>query len=567
MVGSRRVGGFAMSQLGADAIVRELAKVGIAVKREWVSACVAHLERSDARFATMPLNHRVNECYLQFLEADMHLAGSGCLPAAEGSVASTRDGQLSGRFVLQADEAVNVGASFNDRYAEKPAKVDRTLKLSLTDGVTRVVAYEYRPVAQLGVHMPAGCKIAIADARVRDGALFLQPENVTTLGGYVERLEAARRRAVDEWRQPNRPKLGAGARGVAERGGREAAVRAAATSGFGFDGGDRAGGASEHVEGAQGAERRTAGVPSVVPPASETTTEETTAAAAAAAAEEAAATEARAAMEAAAAAVKAAEEAAAPVEAEPAAPAGRIKRKRNVRIDDSDEDPTQTPKPPPTTQPSQPSRLGTRRSSAAAAAAAAPPPAAARGAPPASDVSSAGRPSPPPRWALQLCAKDGGDPFTYVAAVASLRRSEPPPPPGASARSNVVVLHGWMSAVGTPRRRDGGVAIAVRVQDGTGSMAAELPHDACLRIMGASDQEWRGMDESTRREKEGFLRRYLLGFMGKVAARVSAHDDGAPARVTKIFGPADRFEPRTTRLLGMRCEKLKSKRASAGATG
>ena len=129
-----------------------------------------------------------------------------------------------------------------------------------------------------------------------------------------------------------------------------------------------------------------------------------------------------------------------------------------------------------------------------------------------------------------------------------------------------------MSAVGTPRRRDGGVSIAVRVQDGTGSMAAELPHDACLRIMGTSDAEWRGMDESTRGEKEGFLRRYLTGFMGKVAARVSAHDDGAPARVTKIFGPADRFEPRTTRLLGMRCDKLKSnaagaKRGSASATG
>ena len=556
-----------MSQLGVDAIVRELAKVGIALKREWVSACVAHLERSDARFATMPLNHRVNECYLQFLEADMHLAGSGCLPAAEGSVASTRDGQLSGRFVLQADEAVDVGASFNDRYAEKPAKVDRTLKLSLTDGVTRVVAYEYRPIAQLGVHVSAGCKMAVVDARVRDGALFLQPENVTTLGGVVERLEAARRRAVDEWRQPNRPKLGAGARGGVERGGREAAVRAAATSGFGLDdgGGGCAGGAAEHAGGAEYADRRNAGVPSV----------ETAAEA------EAAATEARAAMEAAAAAVKAAGEVAeaaapfaveAPVSsaapdaaaapdpaAEPAAPVGRIKRRRIVRIDDSDEDPTQTPKPPPTTRPSQPSRLGTRRSSSAAAADAPPP-------------AHAGPPSPPPRWALQLCAKDGGDPFTYVAAVASLRRSEPPPPPGASARSNVVVLHGWMSAVGTPRRRDGGVSIAVRVQDGTGSMAAELPHDACLRIMGTSDAEWRGMDESTRREKEGFLRRYLTGFMGKVAARVSAHDDGAPARVTKIFGPADRFEPRTTRLLGMRCDKLKSnaagaKRGSASATG
>ena len=370
-----------MSQLGVDAIVRELAKVGIALKREWVSACVAHLERSDARFATMP-PEPPRERVLPAVPRGGHATSPArdASPRRRESVASTRDGQLSGRFVLQADELIDVGASFNDRYSEKPAKVDRTLKLSLTDGVTRVVAYEYRPIAQLGVHVSAGCKIAVVDARVRDGALFLQPENVTTLGGVVERLEAARRRAVDEWRQPNRPKLGAGARG-GRRTRRQRSRRSApaATSGFGLDdgGGGRAGGAAEHAgvpsmptEGTQGCRawrRRRRRKPRR--------------------------RRARAAMEAAAAAVKAAGEvaeaaapfaieapvsSAAPDAAAGAGPGGRTRgarrtnqtqtnrpHRRQRRGSDAD---AQAPADDATV--SSPSRLGTRRSSSAAADAA-----------------------------------------------------------------------------------------------------------------------------------------------------------------------------------------------------
>jgi hypothetical protein len=37
-----------------------------------------------------------------------------------------------------SDEVLNVGASFNDRYTEKRAGPDRSLRLHLTDGVTRV---------------------------------------------------------------------------------------------------------------------------------------------------------------------------------------------------------------------------------------------------------------------------------------------------------------------------------------------------------------------------------------------------------------------------------------------
>ena len=118
-----------------------------------------------------------------------------------------------GRFVLQCDEILNVASSFHDRYSEKRAGDDRTLKLSMTDGKQRVVGYEYRPCDSLHVLAPAGMKVAVTDAEVgADGFLYLRPENVTVLGGSVPRLEDARRRVVTKWSEPNRP-AGGGATG------------------------------------------------------------------------------------------------------------------------------------------------------------------------------------------------------------------------------------------------------------------------------------------------------------------------------------------------------------------
>lgn len=194
----------------AEAVTRALAQVGVHVKVAWTEACVAHLTRSLNGFEALPLKRQVEECYLQFLEADVNVAGAGCLPTREdgGREAEAVSGSAGvhvGRFVLQMDEVLNASASFNERYAEKRAGSDRTLKLSLTDGVSRVVGYEYRPIQELRVNMPAGVKVAVTDVLTRGGALFLQPENLKVLGGRVERLDAARRRAVAEWEKPNRP--------------------------------------------------------------------------------------------------------------------------------------------------------------------------------------------------------------------------------------------------------------------------------------------------------------------------------------------------------------------------
>ena len=164
-----------MGSLGPDAIARELEKVGVHVRAAWVESCAAHLLATEPGFGSMPLRRRVDLCYLQFLHADMNSAGSGCLAPGHADGDPARDpGILGGRRVVQCDEVANVSASFNDRYKDQPACEKRVLKLALTDGPNRLVAYEYRPIEALAVSMPAGTKLALTRAGVdKNGALRL----------------------------------------------------------------------------------------------------------------------------------------------------------------------------------------------------------------------------------------------------------------------------------------------------------------------------------------------------------------------------------------------------------
>ncbi|CAL8468430.1 g7970 [Coccomyxa elongata] len=59
---------------------------------------------------------------------------------------------------------------------------------------------------------PAGLKVAITDAPIKRGMLVLRPENITVLGGEVDRLEQARCRMVERWRQP--PACSSGRKGA-----------------------------------------------------------------------------------------------------------------------------------------------------------------------------------------------------------------------------------------------------------------------------------------------------------------------------------------------------------------
>lgn len=60
---------------------------------------------------------------------------------------------------LQVDEIVNISCPLRGRYQETPSGIKRCLKLSMTDGVQRVFAMEYRPIQALEVFSPAGQKV------------------------------------------------------------------------------------------------------------------------------------------------------------------------------------------------------------------------------------------------------------------------------------------------------------------------------------------------------------------------------------------------------------------------
>ena len=58
------------------------------------------------------------------------------------------------------DEIIDIGSPIRNRYKERPASITRCLKISMTDGIQRVFGIEYRPIKDLNVFSPAGCKVS-----------------------------------------------------------------------------------------------------------------------------------------------------------------------------------------------------------------------------------------------------------------------------------------------------------------------------------------------------------------------------------------------------------------------
>jgi len=528
-----------MGSLGPDAIARELEKVGVHVRAAWVESCAAHLLAAEPGFGSMPLRRRVDLCYLQFLHADMNSAGSGCLAPGDADGDPARDpGILGGRRVVQCDEVANVSASFNDRYKDQPACEKRVLKLALTDGPNRVVAYEYRPIDALAVAMPAGTKLALTRAPVdANGALRLGPENVAVLGGGVAHLEEARRRVVDRWKMPNRPMPGSCP------GNRRAELRVAAWGRDAASGGRSAAGTGTTDE-----SRRTNRAPIPVAPVAPFPKPSSPETEAPVEAPDSQVVDLTGEKE----APKEAPDERGPEEAPP----GRVKRKRAVVIDDSDDDPTPARRKPTQGTQETPSRLAramprhgadTARNPASAAGVVLEATARATATPP-----SDAPPPKPPRWASRVVRSE---PFAYAAAVRAMR--------AAAVRGQIpstanVTLHGWFLRVAPARpAAGGGFEVAVSVHDGTGSLDAVVPAAMTLKLIDApSAAAFDAMDEASRARLQLWAVSYLRGFLGKVTLRVRTFDDGAPAEVLKVFGPRDFHDAATTAKLGRRCDGI-----------
>ena len=540
-----------MASLGPDAIARELEKVGVHVRAAWVESCAAHLLAAEPGFGSMPLHRRVDLCYLQFLHADMNSAGSGCLAPGDADGDRARDGDgrvLGGRRVVQCDEVANVSASFNDRYKDQPACEKRVLKLALTDGPNKMVAYEYRPIEALAVSMPAGTKLALTRAPVdKNGALRLSPENVAVLGGGVAHLEEARRRVVDRWKLPNRPTPSAGNANAAGAGNRHAELRRAAWGRDAFGGASAAGtgtgtGTEPGTDPARPNDAPSAApVPVAEQPADLAGHEDPDSQVVDLTGEK---------------------EESGPASANPAeVPPGRVKRKRAVVIDDSDDDPTPVRRKPTQTQATQETASRLARATP-------------RGTDEARDrdrdrdrdgdpvVLEAARetatqlldsvPAKPPQWASRVVRSE---PFAYAAAVRAMRAAGVR---GQTPSEANVTLHGWFLRVSSARpAAGGGFEIAASVHDGTGSLDVVVPAAMTLKLVDVvSASAFDAMDEGSRARLQTWAVTYLRGFLGKVTLRVRTFDDGAPARVLKVFGPRDFHDAATTAKLGRRCDGI-----------
>ncbi|XP_062115892.1 recQ-mediated genome instability protein 1 [Humulus lupulus] len=175
--------------------------LGLRLKREWLDSCVQGLERSVPGFDDLDVPVKAKLCFERFLVSDMNQFGGGLLPE---NVHSLHLVDLTGRYVLQVDEIVNISCPLKSRYQKAAPGIKRCLKLSMTDGVQRVFGMEYRPIKDLDALSPAGLKVVICNVHVRHGLLMLVPETFEVLGGLVEEMEAARQRLVDEVNKPPR---------------------------------------------------------------------------------------------------------------------------------------------------------------------------------------------------------------------------------------------------------------------------------------------------------------------------------------------------------------------------
>ncbi|XP_068665357.1 recQ-mediated genome instability protein 1 [Aristolochia californica] len=180
-----------------------LLRLGVRPRREWLDACISFLSNSRPGFANLDVSGKAKLCFAHFLCSDMNFSGGGVLPVGVHTMHCV---ELTGPFVLQVDEIVNISSPLRDRYRSVHAGIKRCLKLSITDGCQRVFAMEYRPMKDLDIFSPAGLKICIRNVQIRRGLLMLVPEIMDVLGGSVEDLDAARRRLVEEVNKPPRAK-------------------------------------------------------------------------------------------------------------------------------------------------------------------------------------------------------------------------------------------------------------------------------------------------------------------------------------------------------------------------
>jgi hypothetical protein len=241
-------------------VAAELRTRHVNVREEWLQLCMEHIRMEEGIGNDGNPRQLADAVFRHFLVADLNgVASQGTLPDVEKmhkDQLAVRPPPLlllsgqqrintnvlsidQGSHLLQIDELVNIEAPIEhlgrvadqdedeEKVIEKKQRHEangrgrgrgrggggpsfqqqgrgqgptnyRTFKLSLTDGVRKVFALEYRRVPALDQERtPPGTKILVKDVLVRRGMLLLIPQTVQVLGGSVASLVEAHRQTIE----------------------------------------------------------------------------------------------------------------------------------------------------------------------------------------------------------------------------------------------------------------------------------------------------------------------------------------------------------------------------------
>jgi len=142
------------------------------------------------------------------LNEDLREYGKSILPA---DIATVKQDEYSieGPLILQIQSIKDAGSSKRKQIIH--GHPQRILVLQLTDGQTVCKAVEFNKCPSLSLSLAPGTKIQLKNVPVRGGCLLLSSENVSVIGGRVEKLfdtwklkqdARSRKKAVDKVNPP-----------------------------------------------------------------------------------------------------------------------------------------------------------------------------------------------------------------------------------------------------------------------------------------------------------------------------------------------------------------------------
>lgn len=192
----------------ATLLQRQLLEENINVSTAWLEACITYL-RSENPARTLGQEEMRRLVFEQLLHSNLNDIRTSCLPS---SIFTSDKVTLTGSYLVQLEElkdisqpaysqlrkitgSENANVTVQAEPREGPArwegKITRMLKLSLSDGVNKVSAFEYELVPALNISLLPGTKLVISGpVECRKSVLFLTRKSVRVLGGCVEALTA-----------------------------------------------------------------------------------------------------------------------------------------------------------------------------------------------------------------------------------------------------------------------------------------------------------------------------------------------------------------------------------------